>query len=116
MATYLPSGDQIGFEFPVRTAMRSVATPVPRSRTRVVELKSPTRCFPSGEIHTCSPAVPALPRYLPWRSRHTYCWPVRGPETYANTAWREAAASQEGLRSEERRVGKECGSRWTPDQ
>src|SRR5947208_6679847 len=57
-------------------------------------------------VQTC-----ALPIYMEKSHRDRS---VR--RAHRGQGWRPARREQGGARSEERRVGKECRSRWSPDQ
>src|ERR1700674_256780 len=96
-ATYLPSGDQRGLMLPASNPRR-VVTPVASSSTHIPPLKgSPTTRFPSGEIMTTEPALPAEPRSLPCRFRHTYCQFRPCPEPQASSPALELEARNWGV-------------------
>src|SRR5207248_6277203 len=89
-ATYRPSGDQIGFLLVGGPNVSRVATPCANSTTHVSPSRSLASRVPSGEIIATSPASGIAPRFLPSRSRHTYCQPLAWPDTYASRPWLDA--------------------------
>src|SRR2546430_8588596 len=78
------------------TGVQTCALPISPSARRCETGREPSRTAPAG----------------PWTGT-TRSWAARSGGTRPSSAWR-GAGPPSWWRSEERRVGKECRSRWSP--
>src|SRR3712207_9120250 len=89
--------------FPYTTLFRSVDTPEGREWNVHVHVSDVGAAIEAG-----------IEAGRPYRISVTPLAPVRPPAPVPGTCAVVAVVTSDGLRSEERRVGKECRSRWSP--
>src|SRR6266542_1930023 len=65
-----------------------------------------TRCYRDWSSDVCSSDL--IPTF-------SHPFPIKCQELHLSTAQSSARLGRQDARSEERRVGKECRSRWSPD-
>src|SRR5690349_22102658 len=76
-----------------------------------------TRSLRDWSSDVCSSDLVLLLRVDPASSREQYRWMERFVASVSEPVLRERLlVAIDGKRSEERRVGKECRSRWSPDE